>query len=282
MAVSFWGLFLSFAIESLQFVLKKGLAETDDIIHNTLGCLIGYGIYTLFYELIQVALDTRDELSQIPSNQEWDAIFAMSKKQAVTGVAFLSLDKLSRNGTKPPIQLLYEWIGLSEQIKAQNDLLEKRILEVTNLFENAGFQSCILKGQGNDRMYPVPTSRIPGDIDLWVFAKRNEINQFVKERYPEAFEQYHHIDFPIFKDVEVEVHYMPGQLLSPKYDKRFQDWCNKQISNLTISNNLYGFKVPSIGFNAVFQMVHMMVHFFHRGNRLETFYRLLLCISFSP
>lgn len=38
---------ISVFIESLQFILKRGFAETDDIIHNTLGCLIGYGVYSL-------------------------------------------------------------------------------------------------------------------------------------------------------------------------------------------------------------------------------------------
>ena len=30
-------------IELLQFIFKKGFCETDDVIHNVLGCMIGYG-----------------------------------------------------------------------------------------------------------------------------------------------------------------------------------------------------------------------------------------------
>ena len=36
------GLLLSLGIEISQYLLKKGLAETDDVIHNTTGCFIGY------------------------------------------------------------------------------------------------------------------------------------------------------------------------------------------------------------------------------------------------
>ena len=36
---------LSVAIELLQLVFKKGFCETDDIIHNVVGCLIGYGLW---------------------------------------------------------------------------------------------------------------------------------------------------------------------------------------------------------------------------------------------
>lgn len=39
------GFCLSSSIEILQFVFKKGVAETDDVMHNTVGCMIGYGIY---------------------------------------------------------------------------------------------------------------------------------------------------------------------------------------------------------------------------------------------
>lgn len=39
------GLGLSLGIESLQLLFKKGSFEIDDIIHNTLGCLMGFGLW---------------------------------------------------------------------------------------------------------------------------------------------------------------------------------------------------------------------------------------------
>ena len=41
------GVGISVSIEILQFTLKRGYLEFDDVMHNTLGCLIGYGIYAL-------------------------------------------------------------------------------------------------------------------------------------------------------------------------------------------------------------------------------------------
>lgn len=41
------GASLSFSIELLQLLFKKGCFEIDDILHNTLGCIIGYGIFKL-------------------------------------------------------------------------------------------------------------------------------------------------------------------------------------------------------------------------------------------
>lgn len=42
--VLFAGILLSVGIEALQLYLKRGLCETDDIIHNTLGCMTGIAI----------------------------------------------------------------------------------------------------------------------------------------------------------------------------------------------------------------------------------------------
>lgn len=40
-------LVLSVSIEWLQYVYAKGFSEVDDVMHNTLGCLIGYGMIIL-------------------------------------------------------------------------------------------------------------------------------------------------------------------------------------------------------------------------------------------
>lgn len=41
------GFGLSFTIEVLQFVFKKGTTEIDDLIHNTFGSLVGFWLYSL-------------------------------------------------------------------------------------------------------------------------------------------------------------------------------------------------------------------------------------------
>lgn len=43
------GLLISCSIEILQLLLCKGCCETNDIIHNTIGCVLGYAIYRVVY-----------------------------------------------------------------------------------------------------------------------------------------------------------------------------------------------------------------------------------------
>ena len=240
------------------------------------------GTEDLFIELTQVALGNRPSLSKAPSEKEWSTMLAIAKKQAVAGFVFDALDRLLAVRQTLPKHLMFKWLGAAEQIKRQNLIVNEKCKEVTKLFADAGFESYVLKGQGNALMYPNPLSRTSGDIDLWVYdlkgkkedgrCLREQITAFVKKRTPDVFEQYHHIDFPIFRNVPVEVHYTPGRLLSAKYNRRFQAWCEQQKDGLSnIEVNTGGFYVPSIAFNAVYQMVHIMTHFFVEGIGMRHF-----------
>ena len=53
--VAIIGCGISVAIESLQFFLMRGFSEVDDVMHNTLGCLLGYGIMTI----LRIIFNTR-------------------------------------------------------------------------------------------------------------------------------------------------------------------------------------------------------------------------------
>lgn len=41
------GVCISIMIEISQFIFKRGFSELDDVIHNVVGCLVGYGLYSL-------------------------------------------------------------------------------------------------------------------------------------------------------------------------------------------------------------------------------------------
>lgn len=224
----------------------------------------------LFYELIRVSIGKGKALSHNPSEKEWAELFDFSKKQAVAGVAFLALDQLSKYGQKPPISLLFEWIGLSEQIKAENEILNNRCREVSKILSDAGFESCILKGQGNAEMYPDSMSRTPGDIDVWVDADEKTVCEFVRERYPEAVESYKHIKFPMFDDVLVDVHVTPLKFYCSKYDKRLQRWISEHKKEqfehrIQLSESEKEINVPTARFNAVYQLGHMLIHLYDEG-----------------
>lgn len=232
--------------------------------------------YGLFFELLQVALGEKAVLSRTPSAEEWQKLYSLATKQAVLGVCFQGVQQLIEQKQYPPKEILFNLIAVAEQIKKQNILVSKRTAEIAKLFADSGFRSCILKGQGNALMYANPYSRMSGDIDIWIDATRTEVNNFVKTKYPDAFEQEHHIDFPIFKDVEVEVHYKPCTLLSPSANRKFLEWCDsvkdtQMKHEVELPAEMGKICVPTVDFNVMFQMAHIMIHFFIEGIGLRHF-----------
>ena len=47
------GLLLSVSIELVQLISKRGVCNIDDVIHNILGCVIGFGCFVFGYKLIR-------------------------------------------------------------------------------------------------------------------------------------------------------------------------------------------------------------------------------------
>lgn len=43
------GVCISVGVESLQLIFMKGFSEVDDVMHNTLGCILGYGLYRMIF-----------------------------------------------------------------------------------------------------------------------------------------------------------------------------------------------------------------------------------------
>lgn len=49
--VLLFGAAISISIEALQYFYHRGFAETDDVMHNTVGCLMGYGVFLAIHGL---------------------------------------------------------------------------------------------------------------------------------------------------------------------------------------------------------------------------------------
>ncbi len=224
---------------------------------------------TLFFDLLKVALGNQECLSKIPNKAEWSYLLDMAEKQCVDGITFDALSTLTQHGQKVPEELMLDWFSYSEQIKKQNKIVNQRCKDITSLFAKAGYKTCILKGQGNAIMYPNPMSRVSGDIDIWVKGDRNDIIQFCNTIVAGGNRCYHHIDFPIFEDVPVEVHFIPSYSRIPRFNKRIQRFFDSfQTEEIHILDNNGGdctFCIPEKTVNLVFQMSHIMRHFFFNG-----------------
>ena len=106
----------------------------------------------------------------------------MAIKQSLIGVILEGAQRLSESeaNQKPPLPLLYEWIGHVERIRLHNRQMDQKSAMLTRIFNDRGYKSCVLKGQGATRLYPQPELRQSGDIDIWVEGGRDEIVKRLK------------------------------------------------------------------------------------------------------
>lgn len=203
--------------------------------------------------------------SEKPEIDDWQEVYNFAEKQSLIGIC-----DPTGHDVRMPQNLLFQWIGDVQAIRIQNKLLNQRSVEVYQFLRESGFRCCILKGQGNAQMYPDAGLRCSSDVDVWVDADKKMVYDFVKERYPDAEECIKHIKFPIFTDVEVDVHHTPLRFLHISHNRYLQKWFSEQIDEqmshyTTLPDTRCKIAVPTAKFNAVYQLGHIMVHLFDEG-----------------
>lgn len=227
---------------------------------------------TLFFELVQVAIGRRDALSRVPSAKEWRTLYGLSVKQAVAGVCFCGVQRLTNEQReKMPKELLMQWFALAEQIRQRNEVMNRRCVEVQRMLAEEKMKCCILKGQGIAQLYcnRLNVFRQPGDIDVLVWKDNLTLSENKKEvvKYAKKISQgaksiEHHIEVPLFKDGVVEFHYKSAYLSNPINNKCLQVWLRNNLGTSVDSNLLI---VPDFNYNVIFLLVHAYRHYVSEG-----------------
>lgn len=218
----------------------------------------------LLIELIQVSLNSRDSLSREPSAGEWVAIYREVQKQCVLGIMLQGLERLPHKQL-PPKEVLVQWVGMVQINDHYYSLQCERAKALTKRFEEQRFNSCVLKGVGIAQLYPIPSRRQGGDIDLWVDCDRKVLMIWLLNQCSLDHILWHHVDAKFFEDVPTEIHYHPCWLYNPYYNKRLQKWFEDQkINQMKVDEGL-GFAYPSVQFNAVYSLVHLYHHLIEEG-----------------
>ena len=132
-------------------------------------------------------------------------------------------------------------------------------------------------------MYPNPYSRTPGDIDIWVEGGDKRVISFVRSISPHEKACYHHIEFPSYKGVEVEVHYRPSFLLCFWHNRKLQKYYERekeeQFSHRVMLGEQGEIAIPTVVFNLIFQLTHIYDHLMNEGIGLRQLldYYYVLC-----
>ena len=237
----------------------------------------------IFFDFLRFCIGSAKEIPGSLKEVDWKELYAIAKKQCLVGVLFDGIKKLPAGYVGMKKELLLQWMAESQMLEKANIRLNDAAIQVSEWFRKKGFRTCILKGQGNALMYPNPYSRTPGDIDIWVEGVDKRVISFVRSISPHEKACYHHIEFPLYKGVEVEVHYRPSFLLCFWHNRKLQKYYERvkeeQFSHRVMLGEQGEIAIPTVEFNLIFQLTHIFSHLMNEGIGLRQLvdYYYVLC-----
>ena len=237
----------------------------------------------MFFDFLRFCIGSAKEIPGSLKEADWKELYAIAQKQCLVGVLFDGIKKLPAEHVGMEKELLLQWMAESQMLEKANVRLNDAAIQVSEWFQKKGFRTCILKGQGNALMYPNPYSRTPGDIDIWVGGGDKRVISFVRSISPHEKACYHHIEFPSYKGVEVEVHYRPSFLLCFWHNRKLQKYYERvkeeQFSHRVMLGEQGEIAIPTVEFNLIFQLTHIYAHLMNEGIGLRQLldYYYVLC-----
>ena len=181
------GFVLSASIEFTQYRFSLGLAETDDVICNTLGAFVGSTSLLLAHaiekikerarhtnmtltttetQFLHIVKNSVSGADLIVENVDWNAIFALANQQKLLPILFEAVRKTPAAEENAALFAL-----VKQQIVGQVLHQTVRSAEFAALYAKlraAGLHPVAVKGQLCSRLYPLKDHRISGDDDLYI------------------------------------------------------------------------------------------------------------------
>ena len=222
-----------------------------------------------FFKLLRLGIGTCHDRDVALDKAGWAAVYDMACKQTVAAIVLDGVERLSII-QKPPMDVVMPWIGLVQQIETRNRRLNRTLVMVYDKFLKEGMGTVLLKGQGNSLFYPRPLHRMPGDIDLWMNDGRKVVVDYARKYCPGVEVVYHHVDFPVLKEAEIELHFTPSWMNSWRMNLRlqryFKEWKTLSLLHkVQLPERVGEVAVPTLAMNRVYLLVHIYRHLFDEG-----------------
>lgn len=226
-----------------------------------------------FLQLLSAGLWKRDpQITRFPlSDEEWEAIFELSVKQAVTGIVYDGVMCLPPS-EQPPTTIMSRW---SDQIRSVENhyLAHIRMLNflLVRYELEGGLHPVLLKGLGLSSYYPDVRHRLCGDIDLLFYGddESEKANQ-IAEKWGLTVERGLHSEsnFTI-KHILIEIH---GRLLhqrSPFISKKTKNQLHIALTNgnALCQRQIEGVPVTVLNpqYNNLLLTTHSLKHVLNEG-----------------
>lgn len=243
-----------------------------------------------FCSLLQIATGKQSHLPHTLSDEEWEQMYNLSKKQALLGIVFEGVKRLPQEQW-PKGDIVLKWTMATESIKRRNRQTTDVCLRLKTELAKEGFDVCILKGQANHVYYDCQSSeqflgllRVCGDVDAWIWPKEKTrhpvrtIIDYCKQKNILVSLCHLHAEVKPVGGVPVEIHFRPSFLNAPWRNRCFQKlfqtakFENAEIDQCGVVKKL------RVDYDLIFQMSHIYRHLLDEGvgmRQVLDFYILL-------
>lgn len=181
------GCTLSAGIEYAQYRYALGLAETDDVICNTLGAFIGSASLLIAHaiekhkerawhtnmtltaterQFLHIAKAAVSGGEVTAENVDWPAVFTLANQQKLLPILFEAVRKTPADEENAAL-----FAAVKQQVIAQVLHQTMRASEFAALYQKlraAGLHPVVVKGQLCSRLYPLRDHRISADDDILI------------------------------------------------------------------------------------------------------------------
>ena len=217
-----------------------------------------------FFTLVRAGLwGTPPDSSLFNSDTPWEEIHRVGKSQALLGILLDGIELLPA-GLYPPRPLYLKWCAEVLEIEDHNQKLDTEVAALFRVLRKHDVSPILMKGQAIALNYPVPNHRSCGDIDIFIGKKDyDKVNEILSVD-GKALEKWSpkHMMFE-WHDVIVENHRILANLASPRsiknLDRLTDEWKKpEKTCHVNIGDEIV--VTPSLEFDAVFLLLHSVVH----------------------
>ena len=200
---------------------------------------------------------------------DWDECFKLAKKQGVMALAWDGVLRLP-TPLHPDMELKLQWGIKVERIERKYQRYCKVAHEITLLYKQHDIATLHLKGVGLSTLYPVPSHREGGDIDIYTYsASKNLSDQEANALADTLIQQqgievehhsYKHSNF-FYKGIPVENHKIFLNVKDIKEAIQANEILFRELNPHCVELPAGKVQIPSPAFNTLFIAFHAMQHY---------------------
>lgn len=202
------------------------------------------------------------------SEKEFLGVLSIAEHQTIFGLVFDALKEaqVADMEDKMPI---YEAIGTLEQIKQQNKLCNKELVDFVRLCDENGLGYIVVKGQTIESLYPNRGLRQSGDTDFLI--KKQQYALFGKALEIELPEKLSEKEFGFErKGLQYELHTDLIEFATKRHQEVWDELIAKEWGQ-EYYVEIEGVKVRTLSptLNAAYIFIHLFFHFIREGVSLR-------------